>query len=65
MTNRMQQAKTNRERMPQTAAIVDAFRAVFGPGVAVLHAREDGIELGRPGQPGVLLSVGNGRPEKA
>lgn len=31
-----------RETMPRTAALVDEFRAVFGPGVRVLAALEDG-----------------------
>jgi hypothetical protein len=42
----LDQAKANRERMPQTAAIVDAFRAAFGPDVHVLWAREGDAELG-------------------
>jgi hypothetical protein len=36
----------NRERMPGTAAIVDAFRAKFGAAVKVLHAKEGGQEVG-------------------
>ena len=37
----------NREAMPQTAAIVDEFRRVFGPGVRVLWAREGELEVGK------------------
>ena len=36
----------NREAMPQTAAIVDAFRARFGNDVRVLWAREGDVEVG-------------------
>jgi hypothetical protein len=32
--------------MPGTAAEVDAWRAVFGRGVNVIHAVENGIEVG-------------------
>jgi hypothetical protein len=36
----------NRDAMPQTAAIVDAFRARFGNDVRVLWAREGDMEVG-------------------
>lgn len=36
----------NRAHMPKTAQIVDAFRACFGHGVRVLHAKEGGLEVG-------------------
>jgi hypothetical protein len=37
----------NRERMPVTAATMDAFREAFGNGVRLVWACEDGIEVGR------------------
>ena len=43
---RQQAAARNRRLMPGTAAIVDAFRQVFGPGVRLRWARENGIEVG-------------------
>jgi hypothetical protein len=49
-------AGDNRSRMPRTAATVDAFRRVFGPGVKVRWASEGGLELGERGPPGVPLS---------
>lgn len=45
--SREEEAKRNRERMPETAALVDAWRAVFGPGLRLLWARENGIEVGK------------------
>jgi hypothetical protein len=46
-----------RERFPQTAAIVDEYRAVFGPGVKVKWIKEAGVEMGRKGPEGVPLSA--------
>lgn len=41
------QTKTaNRGRMPGTAAEIDAWRSVFGPGARVLWATEGGQEVG-------------------
>ena len=40
-------AAANRAAMPCTAAEVDAWRAVFGPEIRVLHATEAGHEVGR------------------
>jgi hypothetical protein len=37
----------NRREMPGTAQIVDEFTAAFGP-VKVLHAIENGKEIGKP-----------------
>jgi len=51
-----ERAKRNRELMPGTAAMVDHFRAVFGPGVRLLWAVENGIEVGKRGDPGVPVS---------
>jgi hypothetical protein len=39
-------AERNRQRCPLVAAIVDAFRAEFGPGVSVVWAVEGDVELG-------------------
>jgi hypothetical protein len=44
---RQQQAVTNRANFPDTARIVDSLAAVFGP-VKVLHAIENGKEIGKP-----------------
>ena len=41
-------AKSNREAMPETARWVDAWRAVFGPDLRVLYAREGELERGTP-----------------
>lgn len=43
----------NRDRMPQVAEIVDAFRAVFGD-VKVKYACENGIEIGKKTEGGVV-----------
>lgn len=40
-------AAANRARMPGTAAEVDAWRAVFGKGVKVMHAIEGDLEVGQ------------------
>ena len=44
---RQQQAASNRANFPDTAEIVDRLSAVFGP-VKVLHAVENGKEIGKP-----------------
>ena len=41
-------AERNRAAFPGVAQIVDDLRAQFGPGVKVLHAIEDGREIGKP-----------------
>jgi hypothetical protein len=56
MEKRAMEVNTNRARMPETAAIVDAFRAAFGPGVAVRWASENGIEVGTKGPAGVPMA---------
>jgi hypothetical protein len=56
MGEREAAAKGNRERMPETAKVVDAFRLAFGPGVVVRYATEGGVELGTRGPVGVPLS---------
>lgn len=43
---RQRAAARNRRLMPGTAAIVDDWRRVFGPGVRLRWARENGIEVG-------------------
>lgn len=37
----------NRAQFPNAAAVVDMFRAVFGPGVKLLYAEEDGRTIGK------------------
>jgi len=51
--------KRNRERMPETARVIDELQRVFGK-VTVLHAKEGGHEIGAPGPRGVIAS-GSGR----
>jgi hypothetical protein len=51
-------ADENRRRMPKVTAIVDMFRAEFGPGVTVTYAEENGIRLGTPDtEPGISLAT--------
>lgn len=38
----------NRAAMPEVARIVDEFREMFGPGVRVVYALENGVEKGIP-----------------
>lgn len=40
-------AEDNRKRFPETAKIVDEFRRVFGDGVKVKWAVENGRSIGR------------------
>ncbi len=47
-------AAENRKRMPVVASVVDDFRGVFGD-VKVIHAKENGIEMGRPGEDGIRV----------
>jgi hypothetical protein len=42
-----EQRSQNRERFPFAAARVDELRAVFGPGVKLLYASENGDSIGR------------------
>lgn len=49
-------AKSNRENMPTVAGVVDQFRAMFGDGVRVTYAQENGIEIGKkPVDVGVVV----------
>lgn len=48
-------AEDNRSKMPWCAAMVDEARKVFGEGVKVLWAKENGIELGTPPDPSKLV----------
>lgn len=43
---RQERAKGNRERMPQFVAWLGGMRAVFGPDVRVLYARDGEAEAG-------------------
>jgi hypothetical protein len=43
-----EQARENRARMPIVTAVVDEYREVFGPGIRVTYAKENGIEIGTP-----------------
>lgn len=44
--DRNEQARRNRERMPLTAALIDAFRERFGA-VRVVWAKEGEVEVGK------------------
>ena len=37
-----------RAAFPKCVAVADEFRAVFGPEVELLYARENGVEIGTP-----------------
>lgn len=43
----------NRASFPFTASVVDALREVFGPGVRVQWAKENGFTIGERGPDGV------------
>jgi len=49
-------AARNRLRFPHHAAVLDAFREVFGAGVRWTYLYDESGSLGRPGPPGVPLS---------
>lgn len=44
-------AQSNRDKMPNVAKMVDDVRAIFGPGVKVVYAREGEYELGKRPDP--------------
>lgn len=46
-------AAKNRAQMPLTAAVMDEFRAIFGPGCRLVHAVEGSEVRGAPGPEGV------------
>lgn len=46
--DREEQARRNRELMPDTAAEVDTWRSVFGAGVRLLYAKEGDCQVGKP-----------------
>ena len=48
--------RRNRAQMPLTAALMDEWRRVFGPGLRLRWAREGEHEIGKPGPRGVPLS---------
>lgn len=52
--DREARARANRAAMPETAAIVADYRRVFGAGVRLLWAVENGRELGRGPRSGGL-----------
>jgi len=45
--DKQQKADENRRNFPLTAALLDEFRAVFGSGVKLIWARENGREIGK------------------
>ncbi len=53
-----------RENFPECVGVADAFRAEFGDGVKMVHAREGGKEIGKPGVAGVLVEVDVVREKK-
>lgn len=44
-----------RRDYPECCAIADKFRAVFGNQVKLIYAKENGMEIGKRGEPGVML----------
>jgi hypothetical protein len=51
------QARRNRAQFPQTASIVDGLREVFGPGVRLEWAEENGGTIGKRGPDGVVPTI--------
>lgn len=49
-------AARNRLRFPVHAAVLDEWRAVFGPGVRWTYLYDESGSMGRPGPKGVPLS---------
>lgn len=62
MSERGEAARKNRQAMPKMTRFVDEMRAVFGPGVKVLWARENGLEVGVPGPAGTPLTPPQAKP---
>lgn len=52
----MSEKNSNRAAFPETAQVVDGLRAVFGAGIAVVWAEENGREVGERGPDGVPAS---------
>lgn len=48
---------SNRAAFPETARMVDELRAVFGPGVALIWAEENGQTIGKKGPDGVVPTI--------
>lgn len=44
--DRQQRAADNRERCPDAAKVIDAFREVFGGDINVVYVKEGDVELG-------------------
>ncbi len=44
---RAQRAAENRRNFPECMAVADAFRDIFGPGVTLLYAAENGKKIGK------------------
>lgn len=51
-----ERAASNRLRFPEHAAVLDAFREVFGPGVRWSYLYDESGSMGRPGPQGVPVS---------
>lgn len=57
--SRAEQERRNRERFPETAAIVDGFRRVFGRNaVRLRYAEENGQVVGEPIETRVIPELG-------
>lgn len=54
----------NRANFPFTASVVDALREVFGPGVRVQWASENGKTIGTLGPEGVQPTIERKRNRK-
>lgn len=58
MSERESARRSNRERMPNVARMVDDFRAVFGDvKVVYAHDKETGVEVGKPSDLSSTFSV--------
>lgn len=60
----MSQADDNRRKMPTVAAFVDEVRAVFGD-CKVVYAKENGIELGRRPERGIIPNLSEYKPKRS
>lgn len=53
----MSERQSNRAAFPETASLVDELRDVFGPGVKLVWADENGRQIGQYEQPGVAVPL--------
>lgn len=59
------QKQRTRARMPETAAIIDEYRAIFGPDCVLLWSLEGGREVGERSPDGIPASAPMLQPRAA